>query len=88
MEPETEVPLGAEEKLIVLNISLVIYLHDRRYNDALEHIEVLLNDPEMQKHREYLLLKQEGVRQDLAGLANQKGAGFLQLIFNFFHDPA
>lgn len=58
---EDDNELGAEEKLIALKILLVIYLHDKRYLDALTDIVELLNDPKMQSHRGYLLLKQNEV---------------------------
>ncbi len=70
IEHETEVRLGVEEKLVALNILLVIYLHDKRYLEALEDIEELLIDSEMQIYREYLLLKQNEVRQALMSLLN------------------
>lgn len=57
--------LGAEEKMIALKILLVIYLHDKRYAEALSDIEELLSDPEMEEHREYLLLRQKEVRSAL-----------------------
>ena len=88
IERENEVRLGAEEKLVALNILLVIYLHDQRYLDALKDIEELLNDLEMQEHREYLLLKQNEVRQVLTSLLNKRKPKLLQLIFDFFHNPA
>ena len=47
IERENEVRLGVEEKLVALNILLVIYLHDQRCLEALRDIEELLNDPEM-----------------------------------------
>ena len=84
IEGENEVRLGAEEKLIALNILLVIYMHDRRYLEALDDIEELLADPEMQNEREYLLLKRSEVRQALAGLSNKTKPKLLQLIFDFF----
>ena len=80
--------LGAEEKLIALKILLVIYLHDKRYGEALRDIEELLNDPEMGKDREYLLLKQNEVRQALANLSNKRRWPFLQLVFDLFHNAA
>ena len=80
--------LEAGEELIALNILLVIYLHDRRYLEALEDIEELLKDPEIQKYREYLLLKQDEVRQDLARLSSKRKAGCLQFVFDLFHNPA
>lgn len=78
--------LGSEEKLIALKILLVIYMHDKRYRDALEDIEELLDDPEMQEHREYLFLRQEEIRQALAISFNRRKSGFLQFVFDFFHD--
>ena len=54
--------IKTDEKLIALNILLVIYLHDKRYAEAMEDIEELLNDPEMQVYREYLFLRQEEVK--------------------------
>jgi hypothetical protein len=83
---EADDELGAEEKIIALKILLVIYLHDKRYLDALEDIEELLNDPEMEKEREYLLLKQEEVRQASANLLNKRRRPFLQFAFDFFHN--
>ncbi len=83
IEQETEVRLGAEEKLIALNILLVIYMHDRRYFEALADIEELLADPEMQKERGYLLLKQNEVRQALAIFLNNRKPGLLQIILDF-----
>ena len=84
IERENEVRLGAEEKLIALNILLVIYMHDKRYLEALDDIEELLADPEMQDEREYLLLKRSEVRQDLVSLPNKTKLKLLQLIFGFF----
>lgn len=84
---EADDELGVEEKLIALKILLVIYLHDKRYLDALTDIEELLNDPEMQNRRDYLLLRQREVRQALVSLSNKRPT-FLQVIFNFFHNPA
>lgn len=69
---ENDHELGAEEKMIALKILLVIYLHDKRYLDALEDIEELLSDPKMDQYGEYLLLKQEEVRRALAGLSNKR----------------
>lgn len=84
---ETDHELGAEEKMITLNILLVIYLHDKRYLDALADIEELLIDPKMDQHREYLLLKQNEVRQILASLLNKRRTGFLQRILGLFNNP-
>ncbi len=88
IEQESEVRLGAEEKRIALNILLVIYMHDKRYLEALDDIEELLADPEMQDERGYLLLKRSEVRQALANLSINRKPEVLQLIFNFFHNPA
>ena len=85
---EADDKLGVEEKLIALKILLVIYLHDQRCLEALRDIEELLNDLEMQEHREYLLLKQNEVRQVLTSLLNKRKPKLLQLIFDFFHNPA
>ncbi len=85
---EVDDELGAEEKMIALKILLVIYLHDKRYLDALADIEELLNDPAMQGQREYLFLKRKEIRQALASLSDKKRAPFLQLVFDFFHDTA
>ncbi len=85
---ETADELGVEEKLIALKILLVIYLHDKRYLDALADIEELLNDSEMQSYREYLFLKQNEVRQALVSLSNKRRPVFLQLVFDFFHNSA
>ena len=63
---EADKELGAEEKMIALKILLVIYLHDKRYLDALADIEELLNDPEMQEYRGYLFSRQQEVGQALA----------------------
>ncbi len=82
---EADDELGAEEKLVALKILLVIYLHDKRYLDALADIEELLIDPEMQNQREYFILKQEEVRQALAGSLNKKKPGFLRLVLNPLH---
>jgi hypothetical protein len=81
---EIDEELGAQEKLVALNIALVIYLHGRRYEEALEYIDELLNDPKMQEHQEYLLFKHNEIRRTLAGLT--KKLLFLQFIFDFFHD--
>ena len=70
---ETADELGIEEKLIALNILLVIYLHHKRYLDALADIEELLNDPQMDQHMEYLLLKQNEVRQACQQAAKLRG---------------
>ncbi len=83
---EADDELGAEEKLIALKILLVIYLHDKRHLDALADIEKLLNDPKMREHREYLISRREEVRQALANLSNKRRPGFLQFIFDFFHN--
>lgn len=80
--------LGAEEQMIALRIILVIYLHDKRYSDALREIEGLLDDPEMQEWREELLSKQNEVREALAISLNKKKPVFLQFILDLFHDPA
>lgn len=85
---EADDELGAEEKTIALKILLVIYLHDKRYLDALEDIEELLNDPKMDQDRGYLLLKQEEVRRALAVAVNKRKPSFLQFIFNLLHDAA
>ena len=85
---EADEELGAEEKLVALKILLVIYLHDKRYLDALEDIEELLNDPKMDQDRRYLLLKQEKVRRALAVALIKRKSGFLQLVFDFFHNAA
>ncbi len=77
---EADDELGAEEKMVALKILLVIYLHDKRYLDALEDIEELLSDPKMDQNREYLLLKQEEVRQALVNLAIKRRPGLLQKI--------
>ena len=65
MTKEEEIAQGIKtnEKLIALNILLVIYLYQKRYDDAMKDIEELLNDPEMQIFREYLLSKKNAVRQ-------------------------
>ena len=75
---EADDELGAEEKMIALKILLVIYLHEKRYLDALADIEKLLDDPEMQSHREYLLLKQAEVRRVLVGSAGKKEGNLLK----------
>ena len=85
---EADEELGTEEKIIALKILLVIYLHDKRYGEALRDIEELLNGPEMGKNREYLLLKQNEVRQALVSLPNKRTPPFLQLVFDFFHNAA
>lgn len=54
--------LGAEEKMIALKILLVIYLHDKRYAEALEDIEELLNASDMQICRQYLLLRRAEIK--------------------------
>lgn len=69
--------LGAEEKMIALKILLVIYLYQKRYLEALTDIEELLNDPEMQSHVEYLLLKKDEVRMASASLSNERRPTFL-----------
>lgn len=70
---ETANELGIDEKLIALKILLVIYLHDKRYLDALADIEELLSDSQMDQHREYLLLKQNEVRQAYQQAAKLRG---------------
>jgi len=85
---EADEELGAEEKLVALKILLVIYLHDKRYLDALEDIEELLNDSKMDQDRRYLLLKQEEVRRALAEAINKRKPSLLQFVFNLFHDSA
>jgi hypothetical protein len=83
---EADDELGSEEKIVALKILLVIYLHDKRYLDALADIEELLNDPKiMDRHREYLLLKQEEVRQILASLLTKRRPGFLQRILSLLN---
>lgn len=83
---ETTDELGVEEKLIALKILLVIYLHDKRYLDALADIEELLNDPKiMDQHREYLLLKQGEIRQALAGSLNKRQPRVLQFVLSLLH---
>lgn len=85
---ETDHELGAEEKMIALKILLVIYLHDKRYLDAIADIEELLNDPEMKNHRECVLLEQNELRQILANSADNKKGNlleFLSHIFNFLN---
>jgi len=82
---EADEELGAEEKLVALKILLVIYLHDKRYLDALEDIEELLNDPKMDQDRRYLLLKQEEVGRALAETLIRRKLGLLQLVFSRFH---
>jgi len=77
---ETTEELGVEEKLIALKILLVIYLHDKRHLDALADIEELLNDPKMDQHKEYLLLKQNEVRQVLVSLADRKKGNLLRFL--------
>lgn len=81
---EADEELGAEEKLVALKILLVIYLHHKRYLDALADIEELLNDPKMDQHREYLLLKEDEVKQALVKSLKRKRLRFLQFVFNFF----
>ena len=46
------------EKLIGLNILLVIFFHDKRYDEAMMSVEELVNDPEMAEYKAYLILKQ------------------------------
>lgn len=79
---EADDELGAEEKLIALKILLVIYVHDKRYLEALNDIEELLADPEMQGEREYLALRREEIKQALAGSLNRREPGFLRWLFN------
>ena len=88
MAMEANDELGVDERLIALKILLVVYIHDKRYLDALADIEELLNDPEMDRHREYLLLKQEEIREDSVSLLNKRRPTFLQFIFDFFHNLA
>lgn len=85
---EDDNELGVEERMVALKILLVIYLHNKRYFDALADIEELLNDPKMDQRREYLLLKQNEVRQILASLSNKRRPAFLQFIFDLFHNSA
>ena len=80
--------LGAEGKLIALKILMVIYLHDKRYLEALRDIDELLDDSAMWEYREYLLLRQNEVRQALASLSDKRRPLFLQLVLDFFHNPA
>jgi len=74
--------LGVEEKMIALKILLVIYLHDKRYAEALSDIEELLNDPEMEEHREYLLLRQKEVKTAMAN-ASKENASFERFLSRF-----
>lgn len=82
---EADDELGVEEKLVALKILLVIYLHDKRCFDALADVEELLNDSKMDKHKEYLLLRQREVRQVLERSLNEKRASFLQRIIAFLN---
>ena len=72
MTKEEEIVQGikSNEKLIALNILLVIYLYQKRYDDAMEDIEELLNDPEMQIYMEHLLLKQHKLLSVIGELRN------------------
>jgi hypothetical protein len=90
MTQEQQIAYGirTNENLIALNIILVVYLHCKRYDEAMKEIEELLNDPEMQIYREHLLLKQSQVRQEIADAEAKAKRGFLQSVFDFFHDPA
>ncbi len=54
---------GPMEMLLALNILLVIYYHDKRYDDAMKETELLFNDPAMHQSRAYLLLKQGEISQ-------------------------
>lgn len=83
---EAEGELGAEEKLIALKILLVIYLHNKRYAEALADIEELLSDPEMQSHKEYLLLKQNEVKGALASLPKQRRSPFAEFLSKISHN--
>lgn len=76
--------LRAEEKLISLKILLVIYMHDKRYFDALADLEELLSDPEMQSYREYLLLKRNEVKSALVSLLKQRRLPFAGFLFKLF----
>jgi len=80
---EAKDELGAEEKMIALKILLVVYLHDKRYSEALSDIEELLNDPEMEEYREYLLLRQKEVKSEMANISNN-GVQFKQFSSWFF----
>ena len=64
---ECRAKLGAQEKLIALNILLVIYLHDKRYPEAFKDINDLLGDPQMKGCRRYLLLKRVEISEAMAG---------------------
>ena len=66
------------EKLLILNILLVIYFHDKRYDEAMKEIETLLNDPEMKAYKYNLLLKQDEIRE-----LRDDGLGRLGLQFGF-----
>ncbi len=83
---EADDELGVEEKLIALKILLVIYLHDKRYLEALDDIEELLADSEMQEHREYLILKQCEVRNIMAELSNNRRPRFWRRCAGFLID--
>lgn len=76
--------LGAEEKMIAFNILQVIYLHDKRYSEALRDIRELLHDPEMRSHHEYLILKQKEVRQALARSLKKRRGSFWHKISGYF----
>lgn len=69
---EAKDELGAEGKMIALKILLVIYLHDKRYAEALSDIEELLSDPEMAEHREYLLLRQDELKNTLINSSKKR----------------
>lgn len=46
------------EKLIRLNILLVIYFHEKRYDEAMAEVVLLINNPDMAEYKAYLILKQ------------------------------
>lgn len=46
------------ETLIKLNILLVIYFHEKRYDEAMEEVKALIEAPDMAGYRAYLILIQ------------------------------
>ena len=48
----------ANEELIKLKFVLVIYFHEKRYDEAMDEVKALIGNPEMAEHKAYLTLIQ------------------------------
>lgn len=54
------------EKMVGLNILLVVYFHEKRYNEAMNEVTLLIENPDLREYKPYLMLKQCQIR-DLQG---------------------